>query len=108
MEARGEMRGGRFVSGFTGEQYARPEALDLLRSIRRSPGNVPPAIVSAADPLNSHRHYPTRSARKPLGSHGRSARVKSDVALESAFVMPNCKWFVVTYSFYNLFTLSLR
>ena len=35
-EAHGEIRGGRFVSGFIGEQFARPEALDLLRSIRRS------------------------------------------------------------------------
>ena len=36
MEARGEIRGGRFVSGFVGEQFARPEAVDLLRYIRRS------------------------------------------------------------------------
>ncbi len=36
MEARGEIRGGRFVSGFVGEQFARPEAVDLLRHIRRS------------------------------------------------------------------------
>src|SRR6266404_4317970 len=36
MEARGEIRGGRFVSGFVGEQFARPEALDLLRHIRRT------------------------------------------------------------------------
>ncbi len=35
-EAQGEIRGGRFVSGFSGEQFARPEALDLLRAIRRS------------------------------------------------------------------------
>jgi ATP-dependent Lhr-like helicase len=36
MEAKGEIRGGRFVAGFTGEQYARPEAIDLLRAVRRS------------------------------------------------------------------------
>jgi hypothetical protein len=36
MEARGEIRGGRFVSGFVGEQFARPEAVDLLRHVRRS------------------------------------------------------------------------
>ena len=35
MEARGEIRGGRFVAGLTGEQFARPEALDLLRAVRR-------------------------------------------------------------------------
>lgn len=36
MEAQGEIRGGRFVAGLTGEQYARPEAVDLLRAVRRS------------------------------------------------------------------------
>ncbi len=52
MEARGEIRGGRFVSGFTGEQYARPEALELLRMIRRQPEKHPAVAVSGADPLN--------------------------------------------------------
>ena len=51
MEARGEIRGGRFVSGFTGEQFARPEALELLRIIRREPGRYPTVPVGNADPL---------------------------------------------------------
>jgi ATP-dependent Lhr-like helicase len=51
MEARGEIRGGRFVSGFLGEQFARPEAVDLLRSIRRSPFESA-LKIPAADPLN--------------------------------------------------------
>jgi ATP-dependent Lhr-like helicase len=52
MEAQGEIRGGRFVSGFVGEQFARPEAVELLREIRRdrSVGDAP--HVAAADPLN--------------------------------------------------------
>ena len=52
MEAQGEIRGGRFVSGFVGEQFARPEAVELLREIRRDQhvGDAP--NVSAADPLN--------------------------------------------------------
>jgi ATP-dependent Lhr-like helicase len=52
MEAQGEIRGGRFVSGFVGEQFARPEAVELLREIRRdrSAGDAP--HVAAADPLN--------------------------------------------------------
>jgi ATP-dependent Lhr-like helicase len=52
MEAQGEIRGGRFVSGFVGEQFARPEAVELLRETRRNDnaGEVP--NVSAADPLN--------------------------------------------------------
>ena len=36
MESRGEIRGGRFISSFIGEQFALPEALDLLRAIRRT------------------------------------------------------------------------
>ena len=38
MESRGEIRGGRFVAAFIGEQFALPEALDLLRAIRREHG----------------------------------------------------------------------
>jgi ATP-dependent Lhr-like helicase len=51
LEARGEIRGGRFVAGFDGEQYALPEAVTLLRAVRRQ-GERPAASVSAADPLN--------------------------------------------------------
>jgi len=52
LEARGEIRGGRFVAGFSGEQYALPEAVQELRAIRRrTPGGTIVAI-SAADPLN--------------------------------------------------------
>jgi ATP-dependent Lhr-like helicase len=51
MEARGEIRGGRFTAGFIGEQFALPEALDLLRAVRRSPGSEE-MDVPAADPLN--------------------------------------------------------
>jgi ATP-dependent Lhr-like helicase len=53
LEARGEMRGGRFVAGFDGEQYALPEAVTLLRAVRKKgPGAGIPVSVSAADPLN--------------------------------------------------------
>jgi len=52
MEARGEIRGGRFVSGFTGEQFARPEAIELLRSMRRQAEKPDPVAVGNADPLN--------------------------------------------------------
>jgi ATP-dependent Lhr-like helicase len=51
LEARGEVRGGRFVAGFDGEQYAMPEAVSLLRAVRRrGPGQ--PLHAAAADPLN--------------------------------------------------------
>jgi ATP-dependent helicase Lhr and Lhr-like helicase len=51
-EARGEIRGGRFVHGFVGEQFASPEALEALRAGRRAAKLEEPIIVAAADPLN--------------------------------------------------------
>jgi len=52
LEARGEVRGGRFVGGFSGEQFATAEAVQLLRSIRRAATDGSLISVSAADPLN--------------------------------------------------------
>ncbi len=52
MEARGEIRGGRFVAGVVGEQFARPDAVELLRIVRREDAPPGPVRVSAADPLN--------------------------------------------------------
>jgi ATP-dependent Lhr-like helicase len=51
-EARGEIRGGYFVAGISGEQFALPEAIGLLRSIRKGPTNNELITLSAADPLN--------------------------------------------------------
>jgi ATP-dependent Lhr-like helicase len=52
LEARGELRGGRFVAGFSGEQFALPEAVGLLRETRRTPAKHEWVSLSAADPLN--------------------------------------------------------
>jgi ATP-dependent helicase Lhr and Lhr-like helicase len=52
LEARGEIRGGRFVAGFSGEQYAVPEAVALLRETRRRPYTGQYVSLSGADPLN--------------------------------------------------------
>ncbi len=52
LEARGEIRGGRFVSGFVGEQFALPQAVDAMRAIRRDQARGEIVRVSAADPLN--------------------------------------------------------
>jgi ATP-dependent Lhr-like helicase len=52
MEARGTIRGGRFVTGFTGEQYALPEAVDVLRSVRKLARSGEMVRISATDPLN--------------------------------------------------------
>ena len=52
LEARGEIRGGRFVAGFSGEQFALPEAVGALRDARRKPNDGEFLSLSAADPLN--------------------------------------------------------
>jgi ATP-dependent Lhr-like helicase len=51
MELRGEVRGGRFVAGFSGEQYALPQAVELLRLVKRGPARERP-VAMGADPLN--------------------------------------------------------
>ncbi|HSS52627.1 MAG TPA: ATP-dependent DNA helicase, partial [Thermoanaerobaculia bacterium] len=52
LEARGEIRGGRFVDGFSGEQYALADAVGRLRAVRKQPKKGVMVSVSAADPLN--------------------------------------------------------
>jgi ATP-dependent Lhr-like helicase len=52
MEARGTARGGRFVTGFAGEQFALPGAVEALRRTRREPRTGERVTLSAADPLN--------------------------------------------------------
>lgn len=52
MEARGEVRGGHFISGFGGEHFALPEAIGLLRRLRREPPPAQAVVIHACDPLN--------------------------------------------------------
>jgi ATP-dependent helicase Lhr and Lhr-like helicase len=52
LEGRGEVRGGRFVTDFLGEQFALPIAVESLRAMRREPATGETVTVSAADPLN--------------------------------------------------------
>jgi ATP-dependent Lhr-like helicase len=52
LEARGEIRGGRFINGFVGEQFALPEAVDQLRGQRRAKDSQDPIVIASADPLN--------------------------------------------------------
>ena len=52
LEARGDVRGGRFVAGFSGEQFALPGAVETLRRMRRAPADGTVVVVGAADPLN--------------------------------------------------------
>jgi ATP-dependent helicase Lhr and Lhr-like helicase len=52
LEARGEIRGGRFVNGMSGEQFALPEAVERLREMRREGDDGKLIVISGADPLN--------------------------------------------------------
>jgi ATP-dependent Lhr-like helicase len=52
LEARGEIRSGRFVTGMSGEQFALPDAVERLREVRRIPADGALVTISAADPLN--------------------------------------------------------
>jgi ATP-dependent Lhr-like helicase len=52
LEARGEIRGGRFVDGFSGEQFALPEAVGSLRDVRRRPPDGRTVVLAGSDPLN--------------------------------------------------------
>jgi ATP-dependent Lhr-like helicase len=52
LEDRGEIRGGRFVDGFLGEQFALPVAVESLRATRKMPASGETITLSAADPLN--------------------------------------------------------
>ena len=52
LEGRGDVRGGRFVAGFSGEHFALPESIPLLREVRRRGGGGELVVVAAADPLN--------------------------------------------------------
>ena len=76
LEARGEIRGGRFVSGMSGEQFALPEAVERLREVRRTAADDRLIAVSAADPLNlagivtSGERIRTQAASRVLYQNG--------------------------------------
>ena len=98
LEARGEIRGGRFVSGFAGEQFALPEAADLLRSVLRD-STVDRISISAADPLNligivtSGDHVPALSRNRVLFEQGIAVAAQSGGAVRFLKdVAENSQW----------------
>ena len=75
LEMRGELRGGRFVGGFVGEQFAAPEALDALRAIRRDAAgrrDRPALGLRSAQPRR-HHHARARACRRCSASGCRTA-----------------------------------
>jgi ATP-dependent Lhr-like helicase len=81
LEARGEIRGGRFVDGFVGEQFALPVAVESLRATRKQPAAGELVTTSAADPLNLIGII-VPGERVPAIS-GRTVTYRDGVAVES-------------------------
>jgi ATP-dependent helicase Lhr and Lhr-like helicase len=99
LEARGQIRGGRFVEGVYGEQYALPEAIIELRNIRKKKDAGSLISISAADPLNltsiitPGRRIPSYSGNRILYKEGVPVAVKE--AKEIQFLIepePEEKW----------------
>jgi ATP-dependent Lhr-like helicase len=86
MEARGEVRGGRFVSGHVGEQFAEPAAVDALRAGRRPGQPAAAQRVAAADPLNLVGILTPGPRVSPLS--GQTVEVLPDPANEGAVTQP--------------------
>ncbi len=86
LEARGEIRGGRFVDGFLGEQFALPVAVESLRATRKMPVTGEIMTVSAADPLNLVGVI-VPGERVPAIS-GRSVSYRDGVAVEAEQEQP--------------------
>ena len=86
LEARGEIRGGRFVDGFLGEQFALPVAVESLRAARKLPLSGEVVTISAADPLNLVGII-VPGERVPAIS-GRVVSYRDGVAMETAPSLP--------------------
>jgi ATP-dependent Lhr-like helicase len=90
LEARGEIRGGRFVDGFLGEQFALPVAVESLRATRRMPATGEMVTISAADPLNlvgvvvPGERVPAISGRSVTYRDGVAAELESPQPLRAA------------------------
>jgi ATP-dependent helicase Lhr and Lhr-like helicase len=74
MEERGEVRGGRFVSGFAGEQFALPAAVESVRALRQLAPSGETITLSAADPLNLVGILVPGDRISPIGSRNLSFR----------------------------------
>ena len=65
LEARGEIRGGRFVAGFSGEQFALPDAVGMLREVRRKPRFGRLDLALRRRPAQPRRHPDARGRSSP-------------------------------------------
>jgi ATP-dependent Lhr-like helicase len=84
LEAQGQVRGGRFLSGFGGEQFALPEAVESLRACRRENAPDVPVTIAAADPMNLVGIVVP--GERPVAIPGRTVTF-----LHGQFVAPECQ-----------------
>jgi ATP-dependent Lhr-like helicase len=92
LEAQGKIRGGRFVAGMSGEQYALPDAVSAMRAVRKQEAKGDFVSLSAADPLNLTGII-TPGARVPALAKNRvlyrdGVPVATHAAGQSAFIVP--------------------
>jgi ATP-dependent Lhr-like helicase len=87
MELRGEIRGGRFVAGFSGEQFALPEAVELLRRLRREGKSGKSIACSASDPLYFQRILTPQPPLAPVQPRPRAVEESQLVASDSSRMM---------------------
>jgi len=99
MEARGEIRGGRFVEGFSGEQFALPDAVALLRKYRDGKQELPAIVISATDPLNlvgillPGERIPALHTNRILFKNGLPAAKQLNGEIEYfGFMSPHAQW----------------
>lgn len=100
LEARGEIRGGRFVAGFSGEQYAAPAAIGSLREVRRREPVDEWVSLSAADPLNvvgvltPGARVPTLTGNRVLYRDGVpvAASIGGEVSFQDTALDPALQW----------------
>jgi ATP-dependent Lhr-like helicase len=99
MEARGEIRGGRFVEGFSGEQFALPDAVALLRKYRDGKQELPAIVISATDPLNlvgiilPGERIPALHTNRILFKNGLPAAKQLNGEIEYfGFMSPQAQW----------------
>jgi ATP-dependent helicase Lhr and Lhr-like helicase len=89
LEARGELRGGRFVTGMSGEQFALPDAVERLREVRRTAPTGRLLTIGAADPLNLAGIVTSGERVRALASNRLVYRDGVPLAvLEGAFMRP--------------------
>ncbi len=90
LEARGVVRGGRFLSGFGGEQFALPEAVESLRELRRAVKRSETVTIAAADPMNLVGIVVPGD--RPVAVPGRTVEFSDGIYVGAKLDSPSAEW----------------